>query len=351
MSNSAASLEVRGPEFIYEFGQLHRAVDKNSFFRSPGNLRLITELTGSRLHFAVSIVDGVIQAALPFAIRDGRFGAVINSLPFYGTCSAVLWSPGHTSTEALVETVLAYGRSQGACSVTLVDDWRAKTLAGLKGAAFQTHRTNQFIELKRFVGGDPMAFYHQKTRNLVRKAEKLGVKVRRSEGGSDIAGLEAAHRENMAGVNGVAKPRAFFDRLRDASSPLGEHALFVASLNGRDCAYLLNFYCGDTVEYYMPAVYVEDRASNPLNLLIHTAICDAVRDGFAFWNFGGTWPTQESLRHFKVRWGSSEAEYSYFTYILDDSILANSAAEILSAYPYFFVAPFDKLGAHSGSKA
>ncbi|MGL4727202.1 MAG: GNAT family N-acetyltransferase, partial [Bosea sp. (in: a-proteobacteria)] len=297
-----------------------------------------------QIRFLVARDGGGPASVLPFAILEGPHGAVINSLPYYGTCAGVIGRNNPAMASAMCAHLLAHARAQNVAAVTLVDDWRAQTFSRLSGADFVTNRTNQFIDLASFRGKDPLDFYHQKTRNLVRKADKIGISIRRASGEAEIAGLAAAHRENMAGVNGIAKPQRFFDMLADPARPLGEHRLHVASIDGRDCGFLLNFHCGDTVEYYMPAVHVADRALQPLSLLIHHAIREAVADGLAFWNFGGTWPTQDSLRHFKIRWGSSEASYSYFTYVLDQRILENSAPALLAAYPYFFVAPFDQLG-------
>ncbi len=348
MPESGLQIAVRDIAFMEGYAALWHANDANSFFRSPAHIRMIAELSASRIIFIAAYNDKGAVAALPAAVLDGPYGSVINSLPYYGTCSAVVGPQDDGITAQLYSGLLAHARAIGAAAITLVDDWRAKSFSGMSDADFVTPRSNQFIELAPFRSHNPIERYHQKTRNLVRKAEKLGVKVRLSQDLADIDGLAAAHHENMAGVNGIAKPGRFFEMLRDPRTPLGGHKLYVADMNGRDCAYLLNFYCGDTVEYYMPAVHVADRGAQPLSLLIHTAIQDAARDGFAYWNFGGTWPTQHSLKHFKIRWGSDETSYGYFTHIFDKSILCHSSAELLAAYPYFYVAPFDQLGRQAG---
>lgn len=350
MSETALSISIRGNDFLGAYAEFWRAHDVNSFFRSPQHLAMIADLTRSALGFVVAEENGQDLAVLPFATLDGAFGAVVNSLPYYGTCSAVIGCERAGLVEHMCAALLANAGRKNAAAVTFVDDWRKHSFSTLQHADFVTHRSNQFIDLRRFRDHDPLSLYHQKTRNLVRKAEKLGIEVRRSHDLRDIDGLATAHRENMAGVRGIPKPERFFELLRDLSFPLGEWKLYVASLEGRDCGYLLNFYCGDTVEYYMPSVYVTDRSLQPLNLLIHKAICDSVEEGYTYWNFGGTWPTQESLRHFKIRWGGEETKYSYFTYIIDKKILGRSKSLVASAYPYFYVAPFECLGADRGSE-
>jgi hypothetical protein len=333
-------------EFLTAYAGLWERSDADSFFRSPAHLTMICEFTSGVLGFVVLARNGAPLAALPFVTKHSAIGSVINSLPYFGTCSSVVGTASATNVADLVQALLAYARAAGVAAVTLVDDWRSNRFADLLGADFVTSRSNQFVRLRDLVGRRPIESYHQKTRNMVRKAEKLGLTCRLATpatADADIDGLAATHRENMANLGGIAKPDAFFNRLRDPAQPLGPHALYVAMQEGRACGYLLNFYCGDTVEYYMPAVPVADRFAQPLSLLIDQAITDAVADGFAYLNFGGTWPTQTDLRHFKIRWGSSESTYCYYTYILDSTILGHSREALLNAFPYFFVAPFDRI--------
>jgi hypothetical protein len=347
MADRDVEISVRDQAFMDEYAALWRAYDANSFFRTPLHLRMITELSRSELLFVVAEKDGSLVAALPAAVLPGPYGVVVNSLPYFGTCTAIVGPSDGGLADCLRDGLLMHARERGAVAVTLVDDWRVRSFAAAQDARFVTERTNQYIDLASLRGRNPMDSYHQKTRNCVRKAEKGGVTARLSSDAADIDGLAAAHRDTMAGVNGIPKPETFFEMLRSPDRPLGAHKLYVASLGGRDCAYLLNFQCGDTVEYYMPAVYIAHRSAQPLSLLIHRAVTDAVADGLRYWNFGGTWLTQESLRHFKIRWGSKEVRYCYFTYILDEAILGLTAAQLQSAYPYFFVAPFDRLGARA----
>jgi Acetyltransferase (GNAT) domain len=343
MRDDGITVGIEPAEFLITYEKLWQTFDSNSFFRSPAHLNLIAELTGARLGFAVAWTSGTTRAALPFAVKEGKFGPILNALPFYGSCSGIVGEQGALVSEAIFSGVHKFARSSGVVAATLVDDWRLKSFATLEGATYITERTNQFIDLTSFEADNVANHYHQKTRNIVRKAAKLGVTVRRSSEEADFDALQRAHNENMAAVGGLAKPTAFFEYLKHPGSPLGQMSLYVARHEGRDCAYLLNFYCGDTVEYYMPAVFVADRALQPVSLLIHTAISDAKADGYAYWNFGGTWLTQDSLRHFKIRWGSSETAYRYFTYLFDKSLIINDRAAITREYPYFFVVPFDKL--------
>jgi hypothetical protein len=338
-------ISIHDHSFMERYQCLWQAHDANSFFRSPSHLRMIAELTHSELFFVVASQAGKPTAALPTAVLAGAYGPVINSLPYYGTYSALVGPDDAALAKMLQIGLLDHAYSIGASAVTVVDDWRKKSLQCLSNFDFVTERTNQFIDLTLLRGRDPIDAYHQKTRNLVRKAIKLNMTVRRIDSTTAINALAAAHCENMVSVNGIAKPQKFFDMLTSSCESPGDYRLYVASINGRDCGWLLNFYCGDTVEYYMPAVHLDDRALQPLSLLIHHAITEAVADGYAFWNFGGTWLAQETLRHFKIRWTATETTYSYYTWILNRDILKRTAKDVLASYPYFFVAPFELFAA------
>ena len=50
---------------------------------------------------------------------------------------------------------------------------------------------------------------------------------------------------------------------------------------------------------------------------------DAAAGGKAWFNFGGTWLTQEGVHRFKRKWGARAVSYRYFTQVNDRSLLAD----------------------------
>lgn len=335
-------LVIEDTQFIAEYEALWRSFDGNSFFRSPSHLQMIVDVCQAHLQFVVArAANGAALAALPFVSKHADHGIVINSLPFYGTYSAIVG--GFDYESPLKNRLLQYAQEIHALSLTIVNDWRAQHFSNCQDCTFITTRSNQYLDLMDFREGDALSMYHSKTRNLVRKAMKSAIKVRISTENSDIDSLARLHRDNMQSVKGIAKPQLLFDALKSRTYDLSPRKLYIASIDDQEIAYLLNFYCGDTVEYYMPAIDKAYRSFQPLSLLIHEAIEDAVADGFRYWNFGGTWPTQDSLRHFKSRWGSKEIEYCYFTYVFDQSVHNISIDTLQKSYAYFFVRPFQPM--------
>ena len=69
----------------------------------------------------------------------------------------------------------------------------------------------------------------------------------------------------------------------------------------------------------------------------------ALSAGKTYWNWGGTWRTQEGEYRFKRKWGAEDHSYRYFVWLRDRSILKRSPTEIVQAYPGFYVVPFDAL--------
>ena len=115
---------------------------------------------------------------------------------------------------------------------------------------------------------------------------------------------------------------------------------------GKVVAGALFFFFRDMAEYYMTALLHSHRAYQPLGLIIFEAMKSFSERGIRFFNFGGTWPSQEGLRRFKEGWGGVPYNYTYFIKggVDFSSLQKMTPAQITKAYPYFYVIPFNRLG-------
>ena len=102
------------------------------------------------------------------------------------------------------------------------------------------------------------------------------------------------------------------------------------------------FYFNKSVEYYTPVIVNEYRNLQPLSLLIFEAIKDALKGGYEIWNWGGTWPTQDGVYHFKKMWGSEDLKYFYYVKIFNKDILKIESTILQEEYPYLYCYPFNK---------
>jgi hypothetical protein len=173
------------------------------------------------------------------------------------------------------------------------------------------------------------------------KAARLGVRV--AVENDSFEALQSLHHASMSAIGAQVKAPAFFDAVPRRFGPGAEFDLYVARLDGEAVAALLVFYCAQTVDYYVPAVSPEHRSEQPMAAILLRAMSDAAERGLARWNWGGSWPSHESLQRFKAKWGGIPIEYRYETKLNDDSLLCAQPEELLAEYPGFFVVPFSAL--------
>ncbi len=186
-----------------------------------------------------------------------------------------------------------------------------------------------------------MQSFHYKTRNMIRKAQKVGVSVEVDN--SAMAFLCQTHEENMLEIGAAAKPGRFFDLIPAYFEAERDYRIYVAKIGGEPVASLLVFFYNRTVEYYTPVVKKEYRETQALSATVFRALCDAANNGFTWWNWGGTGLSQEGVYRFKSRWGTQDMRYQYFTHVSNMAVLSTPRAELLAAYPYFYVVPFSAL--------
>jgi lipid II:glycine glycyltransferase (peptidoglycan interpeptide bridge formation enzyme) len=156
--------------------------------------------------------------------------------------------------------------------------------------------------------------------------------------------LYTTHVENISAKNGHAKPWSHFKALRELL-PAESVRLWTAQIDGITAAALLLLYYNRTVEYFVPVIKHEFRSFQPMSLLIFLAMLDAVKRGFSWWNWGGTWLSQESLLRFKAGFGAQSLPYRYFVIVPPDKldVIQKLGGRLAVHFPYYYVYPFSRL--------
>ena len=184
--------------------------------------------------------------------------------------------------------------------------------------------------------------YHQKTRNIVRKALKSNLKFYHSNDTEVVENLYSLHKKNINSLGGISKPRKFFNYLIKEFIYDKEYRIYIAK-NSKSkivCAMLL-FYFKDTVEYFIPAIDIEWKKEQPLSALIHIAMYDAIKEKNSQMELGRNLTTQKGVYHFKSRWGAKDLPYFYYSKIfLMKKIPYITPKELLESYPFFYTIPF-----------
>ena len=336
-------IERLTPHLADRYERFLLAQPESLIYQSSRYQNLLVDLLGCRQESMLALDEsGNIQAALPLMAAQGFLGTVVNSLPYFGSNGGLIGNDSIARSE-LITAYHKFIEAPGMAASTLIENPLAP--GGLDEIAYDLtdERIGQLTPLP--TSGNEAAVlmdsFHYKTRNMIRKAERLGVEVRVDN--DAIPFLVAVHEENMREIGGIAKSQLFFDALPQFFRPGKDYRLYVAQLDGKLIAAVLVFYYNQTAEYFTPVVCKEYRGSQALSAAIFRAMCDAAELGHAWWNWGGTWLTQEGVYRFKSRWGTQDLPYRYSTKVHNPEVLKASKTELLTAYPSFFTVPFSAL--------
>jgi CelD/BcsL family acetyltransferase involved in cellulose biosynthesis len=272
---------------------------------------------------------------------EGRFGRVINSLPFFGSNGGVV-AQSEAVRSLLWQSYAEMLEKPGLASATVIGSPLSKFSANVPCDLTDT-RTGQVTYLD--LVGDPELALMDKldstARRNVRKSQKSGVQVRIDN--SALSMLAAIHCENMMAIGGRVKPKVFFELFPKHMTPGSDWNLYVATYQGVIVACLLLLYSGTTVDYYIPGTRLDDRNIQPSAALLFQAMLDAHSRGCRVWNWGGTWLSQEGVLRFKRKWGAVDQAYEYYIKVKNAALLDLDSQTLLDVYGYFYTVPFSKL--------
>ncbi|MDC1527531.1 peptidoglycan bridge formation glycyltransferase FemA/FemB family protein [Gammaproteobacteria bacterium] len=346
-------IETLTPALAEKYEAFILARPETLLYQSWAYQCLLEELLGCRQQgLLVLDDDDELLAALPLMAMDGCYGTVLNSLPYYGSNGGLIGDDS-TALKALIGAYEDMTKQPTIAAATLIENPLAP-LDVAYGYQLLDERIGQLTPLPadENVAKALMDSFHYKTRNMVRKAEKNGVRV--SVKNDALPFLINVHEENMKEIGGMAKPRRFFQTIVDHFKVDVDYCVYLAHQETEPVAALLVFYYNNTVEYYTPVVRKEYRDTQALSAIIFQAMCDAAQSGYNWWNWGGTWISQEGVYRFKSRWGTKDKPYRYFTSVNNSALLKSNPGDLLAAYPHFYTVPFSALtheqeGHHAGN--
>jgi hypothetical protein len=308
----------------------------------------LRRVTGEEDCYLAALEDRRIVGVLPaFLQRDRGRGAVLNSLPFFGSIGGVLADQARPDVAAaLLDAFDRLGQELHCISRTII------TSPIDPDVSQHERRLHTFVDARNCqitplpeAGADLdqrlLGLFDDPRPRNIRKAIKSGVTVTERWDEDALRFLAAVHADNISALGGIVKPLDVFLAV-PACFARSQFSVFVASRDGRDVAALLAFFFNGTVEYFTPAALHDERPNQPLSLIIFEAMQRAARAGCRRWNWGGTWASQTTLYDFKKRWGAVDHPYFYYT-TADDSVLDRSREDILAAHPFFYVCPFTAL--------
>lgn len=338
-----------------EYARLFQRDKGAMFYQSPFWLEILKETLRLPVRILCTWEGDRLRAAVPFMISPGgSSGPVINTLPFFGSIGGMVSDRVGAEEEihltSLLQALVRKARSVDATSLNVIcrpGHPLEHLYREILNPDFEDSRTTYVLDLptgSRDSEEILMQGFAGRTRTAIRKAMKHRFEVAKTADPRDAEDLYILHCQNIDAVGGIRKPRSFMEAVR---SRLGRGCaeLWVVKSDGDVIAGALFFVFRETAEYYMTGLSPSFRQCQPLSLLVYEAMKDFVARGIRFFNFGGTWPTQEGLRRFKSGWGARPLPYHYFVKSGSslDSLLKWSAPRIFARYPYFYVIPYRSL--------
>ncbi|MDF0643539.1 MAG: GNAT family N-acetyltransferase [Nitrospira sp.] len=335
-------LSVLGPSDEAAYEAFLLGIEDSLLYYSIRYKLFLQDLLQCESQYWLAWDEKLITGVLPIMQRDGPYGRVINSLPYYGSNGGVL-AIGHDAASALTAKYNELASESGVAAAT----WVCHPFRASAATPAHTMIDERIAQCTPLSWGDRdpesglLSAIDGSARRNIRKAESSGVTVRIDN--AQLPFIQAVHSDNMAEIGGKAKSPDFFAKVRTHFKAGTDYRIYVAEQNGTLISGLLLFYFHKTVEYFTPVTVSKNRESQPMALILTRAMVDAARQGFLRWNWGGTWLSQDGVLRFKRKWGAKDESYRYFTQLNEPDILRRGKSEILSAYPDFFVVPFHSL--------
>jgi FemAB-related protein (PEP-CTERM system-associated) len=258
--------------------------------------------------------DGHLCAMLPLSlVKSPLTGSRLVSLPFCHYCGPI--STSNFATVPLIEEAKRLSR-------TLKCDYlEIKVMNG--GAQ---HNDDSFWLQSGFARSDQFSTYvlrlaqpdivwkklDSTRRWAVRKAQKDGVVVRKSNSPTDIRLFYHLNFDEKRRMGIPGHPEAFFQNMFE---DLGRRCqLYLAEFNGRIIAGIITIKFHRTVSYGYAASIIKYRTHQPNILLTWTAIQDSCSDGCEIFDFGRVSSAETGLIIFKRHWGTEEKKLGYCYY-------------------------------------
>lgn len=341
---TAVRVEKLRRELAESYDQFLLSHPETLFYYCAKYKDFLKHLLGCEEEYLLAWDGQSVCGALPlmYLERDGK--RVYNSLPFYGSNGGVIADSSHVRRE-LIEAYKELALHETTLSSTIVGNpFATEAVEGLPHN-LSDQRIGQFtnIDFRANHRDEILARADSSARRNVAKATREGVAVQIDH--AQLERLHEMHQANIRAIGGLPKTEKFFALIPEHFVPGQDFDLYVARKDGLVIAGLLLFYFNRTVEYITPAIDADYRALQPLSLILAQAMADASRRGYAWWNWGGTWASQDGVYRFKKKWGAEERRYDYRIQLNDASILEWPQETILQAFPNFYVAPFSALRA------
>ena len=313
---------------------------KGLFYYQLEYRNILKRLLSCNDEYYILIDEGEIKAILPLLCKDGIYGRVYNSLPYFGSNGSIL----SENTNYYNVLISKYNE---VIKASAISTYIENPLDIHEVKPDYDYVSERVCQISHFTVADDMddlsKLFTSNKRNDVRKAIKsnIVVEIDNSKEAKDF--LLTTHLENMKTIGGIPKSELLFNSLYKIYVENQDYNIFIAKKDGKNISGLLVLYFNEITEYYTPVTVKEYREFQPLALVIYEAIRFSVRKGCTSWNWGGNGLSLDGVYKFKKRWGAEDYYYNYYIKLNDKTLLGLDIDAILNEYSGFFTIPFHLL--------
>lgn len=200
----------------------------------------------------------------------------------------------------------------------------------------QAKRNRQIVYLDLSSGEKELwAGFSKGNKSSIKKAQKSGITVQRSESAQDIDEFYRLYAQTMK-RNQAAEFYYFSqDFFRDLFKQMGKSiSLFIATRDGKAVAASIFLHAGDYIHYYFSGSDSDFLELCPNNLLIFTCMEWARKEGYRILSLGGGYHNngQDSLFKFKSSFSGLRRDFCTYTRIHDKDAYDSLCQKFRSFY-------------------
>lgn len=313
------------------------------FYHTLKYQEFVAKLLECEIEHILAYENKELVGAIPILSKSVMEGKVINSLPYYGSNGSVI-ARDESTKEKLIKAYNAYSKSKEVISSTIINTPLNNTFQFEHN--LKDYRIGQITEIPSHSNSFEEDFFEvidSSTRRNIRKARKSNIYIQIDNSVQSVEELFKMHYQNMKDMGGNAKSKSFFENILNSFKPGKDFNIYTALVEDKVVATLLLFYHKEYVEYFTPCTLNEYRNIQPMAEVLYKAFEDAARNNFRYWNWGGTWKSQEGVYKFKSKWGAKDYRYDYYTQLNNVDLLNKTKEDLLAMAGGFYICPFDAL--------
>ena len=294
--------------------------------------------------------------AIPITLkRNSNFGNIINSGPYFGSYGGLVVNPDLTPLMKIEVKVrllrfLDNFAIRNNCVLTMIDaspfDRDQIFYFQNMNFRFLDRRIAQITLIPNMNNIHSFSErFSSSCRRAIRKAEKEKLVTREVFSKSkELDEFYAIYKDNIISKGGSVRDKWFFEKAFEAF-PKNTVSLQYILYNEKLIAGIFILYYKNIIQYTQPAIHHDYRHLAATNLLVYKGMEQGALKGYAYYNFGGTWESQNEVYNFKRSFGADDYAYYYFikTYLDTSDLMKLSPEELEKEYPGFYVIPFREL--------